>query len=114
MAMGWKPAAYFCDSADFDPADAEESLWALAESGIVERYIRLRPNLSVMRFYHVFREAIYVLPGHVTLVGILRQLSADWNQHRPDVGYATEFAFAKAPGYGETDIRTFIWRTYAG
>ena len=112
MMLCWKPAAYFCDGADFDPSEAEETLMALAEAGIVDRHQRLRPGLSGARFYDALREAIYVLPGQTDLVATLRHLSTHWERQRPDLGFAAEFAFAHALGYSDADIRSFIWHAY--
>ena len=112
MALGWKPAAYFCDSEDFDPCDDEQALMALADAGIVERHVFRRPGLTPSRYCFNLREAIYVLPDRGDLVAALRKCIQGWALRLPDLGYRSEHAFGSALGYGPADIRAFIWRLY--
>lgn len=112
MALGWKPAAYFCDGADIEPSDQEQVLMLLAEKGVIERHERRLPNPAPLRFHVTLREAIYVLPGRSDLVARLHQISQQWANRRPDFGYRLEFACGDALGYCPTDVSHFIWRTF--
>jgi hypothetical protein len=112
MALGWKPAAYFCDGTDVEPGDAQRAVLTLAARGILDQHQRLIPRLAPSRICTALRETIFVQIGQTEPVTRLRDVAAHWMHGRPDIGYRMEVAFATALGYGPDDIRHFIWRAY--
>lgn len=111
MVQGWKPAAYFCDTEDFEHEEMA-ALSALSVTGVIEVHRRRLPAQAPLRICYSLVETIFTLPDRGDLVAILRAAFDAWSQRNSDVGYRREYAFAGALGYGLADIDAFIWQVY--